>query len=111
MDEHLDGAAAIVGVAAILPDAPDVATFFVKHMNEPPPSLRSLNPRVPQKLDELVIRMMAKSPGARPVDGHRIHQDLLDIVKEQEIVAPPNADEEPARRERAARGVDGRCPG
>ncbi len=28
MDEHLDGAAAIVGVAAILPDAPDVATFW-----------------------------------------------------------------------------------
>ena len=28
MDEHPDRTAAIVGVAAILPDAPDVATFW-----------------------------------------------------------------------------------
>ena len=77
-------------------NAPDVATFFVKHMNEAPPSVRSLNPRVPQKLDELVLRMLAKSPGERPVDAHRIHQDLLEIVEEQEIAAPPVAEEEPA---------------
>jgi serine/threonine-protein kinase len=76
-------------------NAPDVATFFVKHMSEPPPAARSLNPRVPLRLDELVVRMLAKKPGDRPVDAHRIHQDLLDVVKEQEIVAPPSADEEP----------------
>ncbi len=76
-------------------NAPDVATFFVKHMNEPPPALRSLNPRVPEKLDELVVRMLAKSPSERPVDAHRIHQDLLEIVRDREIVAPPKLDEEP----------------
>jgi serine/threonine-protein kinase len=77
-------------------NAPDVATFFVKHMNEAPPPVRSRSPRVPQKLDDLVLRMLAKSPGERPVDAHRIHQDLLEIVKEQEIAAPPVAEEEPA---------------
>lgn len=76
-------------------NAPDVATFFVKHMNEPPPALRSLNPRVPEKVDELVVRMLGKSPSDRPVDAHRIHQDLLEIVREREMTAPPILEEEP----------------
>jgi tRNA A-37 threonylcarbamoyl transferase component Bud32 len=76
-------------------NAPDVATFFVKHMQEAPPALRSLNPRVPEKLDELVVRMLAKNPTDRPVDAHRIHQDLLEVMNAREMVAPPNLDEEP----------------
>ncbi len=75
-------------------EAPDVTTFFIKHMNDAPPAVRSLNPRVPQKLDDLVIRMLGKTPADRPVDAHRIHQDLLDIVREREMVAPPTADED-----------------
>ena len=74
--------------------APDVATFFVKHMNEPPPSLRLFNPKVPRALDELVVKMLAKEPKDRPVDGHRIHADLLEILKEREAPAPPTADAE-----------------
>jgi len=76
--------------------APDVATFFVKHMNEPAPSLRLRNPRVPESLDVLVRKMLEKEPKNRPVDAHRIHQDLLTIVGEREIEAPPTAGEEPA---------------
>jgi serine/threonine-protein kinase len=76
-------------------NAPDVATFFVKHMNEPPPSLRSLNPKVPPALDDLVTKMLAKGPKDRPVDAHRIHTDLLEILREREVAAPPTADEEP----------------
>jgi eukaryotic-like serine/threonine-protein kinase len=75
-------------------NAPDVAMFFVKHMEEPPPPLRSLNARVPEKLDDLVLRMLAKAPGDRPVDAHRVHQDLLEIIREREALAPPSADEE-----------------
>ncbi len=76
-------------------DAPDVATFFVKHMNEPPPSVRSKNPRVPARLDDLVVRMLAKDPKDRPADAHRVHADLLEIVRELEIAGPPAADAEP----------------
>jgi eukaryotic-like serine/threonine-protein kinase len=75
-------------------NAPDVATFFVKHMNELAPSPCTLNPEVPPKLDELVLRMLAKKPNERPVDCHRVHQDLLEIIHEREIAAPPKADEE-----------------
>ncbi|HSO32923.1 MAG TPA: hypothetical protein VLT33_10405, partial [Labilithrix sp.] len=74
--------------------APDVATFFVKHMNEPPPSLRSLNPRVPQALDELGVKMLEKDPKDRPVDAHRIHADLLEILRQREVAGPPAADAE-----------------
>ena len=75
-------------------NAPDVATFFMKHMQEPAPSVRLLNARVPEKLDDLVLRMLAKKPADRPLDCHRVHQDLLEIVAEREIAAPPNAAEE-----------------
>ncbi|HVH45962.1 MAG TPA: hypothetical protein VM925_26620, partial [Labilithrix sp.] len=77
-------------------NAPDVATFFVKHMAEPAPPVRRLNPRVPDKLDDLVQRMLAKAPTDRPVDAHRVHQDLLEIIREREAVAPPSAADEEA---------------
>jgi serine/threonine protein kinase len=76
-------------------NAPDVATFFVKHMNEPARSLQALNSRVPAALDELVGKMLAKDPKDRPIDAHRVHQDLLDILREREVAAPPTADAEP----------------
>ncbi|MBX3190238.1 MAG: protein kinase [Labilithrix sp.] len=75
--------------------APDVTSFFVKHMNEAPRSLASLNAKVPPALDDLVVKMLAKEPKDRPVDAHRVHQDLLDIQKEREGALPPSADEEP----------------
>ena len=75
-------------------NAPDVATFFVKHMEEAPPPVRSLNTRVPEKLDDLVLRMLAKQPGDRPVDAHRVHQDLLDIIGDRAGAAPPSLVEE-----------------
>jgi tRNA A-37 threonylcarbamoyl transferase component Bud32 len=72
----------------------DVTSFFIKHMSEPAPSVRVLNPRVPESLADLVAKLLAKTPAERPVDAHRIHQDLLDIIREREMVAPPTADEE-----------------
>ncbi len=76
-------------------NAPDVATFFIKHMNEPAPSLRSHVPNVPAALDELILRMLGKSPEDRPVDAHRVHQELLAIMSERSIDAPPTAEDEP----------------
>ncbi len=76
-------------------NAPDVATFFVKHMNEPARSLQLLNARVPPALDELIQKMLAKDPKDRPIDAHRVHQDLLEILREREAPAPPTAEDEP----------------
>jgi eukaryotic-like serine/threonine-protein kinase len=75
-------------------NAPDVATFFVKHMNEPARPVSALNHRVPPALDELLAKLLAKDPKDRPVDAHRVHQDLLDILRERHGAAPPSADQE-----------------
>jgi tRNA A-37 threonylcarbamoyl transferase component Bud32 len=61
-------------------DAPDIAQFFIKHLKEPPPSLKSREPAVPFELDRLVTDLMAKEPKDRPVDAHRVHADLLRIA-------------------------------
>lgn len=74
--------------------APDVATFFVKHMNEPASSLRIKNPRIPAALDDLVLRLLEKDPKARPVDAHRVHQDLLALLRDREVAAPPTPESE-----------------
>ena len=75
--------------------APDVTTFFKKHMTEAPPPASSLVAGVPPGLDDLVLRMLAKAPAERPVDAHRVHQDLLTIVSDREMTGPPSLDEEP----------------
>ena len=81
-------------LAAELPfDAPDVATFFLKHLKEPPPSLKAREPNVPEELDRLVREMMAKDPKDRPVDAHRVHTDLLRIAGALGIRAPAEIDE------------------
>jgi serine/threonine protein kinase/tetratricopeptide (TPR) repeat protein len=43
-----------------------VSALIYKHLNEPPPPLRSLRPDIPPALDELVTRMLAKQPADRP---------------------------------------------
>ena len=42
------------------------SALIYKHLNEPPPPLRSLRPDIPPALDELVTRMLAKQPADRP---------------------------------------------
>jgi serine/threonine protein kinase len=69
-------------------EAKDVATFFVKHMKEAPPTMRSIDPKVPAALDELALGMMEKEPADRPVDAHRVHADLVAIAQELKIRVP-----------------------
>lgn len=45
------------------------------HCVEPPPPLRDVNPSVPQALEELVLRCLAKSPNDRP-------QSCADLLKQ-----------------------------
>ncbi len=43
-----------------------ISALIYKHLNEPPPPLRRLRPEIPQALDELITRMLAKMPADRP---------------------------------------------
>lgn len=69
-------------------DAADIAAFFSKHLKEPPRSPRSLNPRIPLPLEELILRLLAKDPKDRPVDAHRVHADLLEMARDADITIP-----------------------
>ena len=73
-------------------DAPDIATFFVKHLRDVPPPPSSRNRQVPPALDALVAGMLAKEPGDRPVDGHRVQAVLLEIIESLSLPAPPSAE-------------------
>ncbi len=61
-------------------DAPDVASYFIKHLKEEPPGPRTLDDSIPEALDQLVLQLMAKDPADRPVDAHRLHNDLVAIA-------------------------------
>ncbi|MFO0662599.1 MAG: protein kinase [Polyangiaceae bacterium] len=58
-------------------EAPDVGTYFVKHLREPPPSARAKNPAVTPGLEDLIQRLLAKDAKARPVDAHSLEAELL----------------------------------
>ena len=68
-------------------DAPDTSDSTAKamaicyqHVNTPVPSARFLNPAVPVELDDLVRRMMAKSPADRPANAAEAAQFLERVV-------------------------------
>lgn len=71
-------------------DAPDIATFFVKHLRDAPPPPSAKNAEVPPELDALVAAMLAKEPDQRPVDGHRIQTTALEILAALSLDAPPS---------------------
>ncbi|MEO8876702.1 MAG: protein kinase, partial [Polyangiaceae bacterium] len=72
-------------------DSNDIATFFVKHLKEMPASLRVRDPKIPQELDELILKLLAKDPKARPVDAHRVHQELIALAEKAHIPIPSEA--------------------
>ncbi|RYE92395.1 MAG: serine/threonine protein kinase, partial [Myxococcales bacterium] len=53
-------------------DAPDIPSFFVKHLKEAPPKIRQKYPDVPEVIESLIERLMAKDPKQRPVDAHAV---------------------------------------
>jgi tRNA A-37 threonylcarbamoyl transferase component Bud32 len=77
-------------------DAPDIASFFVKHLKEKPLPIRELRPDAPEALCALIDRLMAKDPAARPVDAHRTVLDLVAIAAEVGAPIPPDPVADPA---------------
>jgi hypothetical protein len=86
-------------------EAKDATTFLVKHMKEVPRPPRALNPRIPKRLDALVVSLLEKDPRGRPVDAHRVEQDLVSIARELTIPLPPDADKDDTSSRRPARSL------
>jgi serine/threonine-protein kinase len=60
--------------------ADNLPGILIKHMQEAPPALSSLVPNIPRRLDELVMKLLAKKPEDRPVDAHQVIKELLPLV-------------------------------
>ncbi len=63
--------------------------MLLKHISEPPPSLRSLAPEVPEALERIVLRALAKEPEER-------YQNMADMVADMEALGPFSIVTQPA---------------
>ncbi|MGA3565421.1 protein kinase domain-containing protein [Melissospora conviva] len=51
-----------------------------EHLHKPPMPLRTGRPDVPEALDELVLRLLAKAPDQRPADAYEVYEALLPLL-------------------------------
>jgi serine/threonine-protein kinase len=54
----------------------DPVSIASKHVDEPPPSLRDANPDIPEPLDALTTRLLAKDPEDRYASAFELAEDL-----------------------------------
>ncbi|MDD9969586.1 MAG: serine/threonine-protein kinase, partial [Myxococcales bacterium] len=54
--------------------------LLVKHVNEPPPQPSDVKPGIPEEVDELVLKMIAKSPEHRHRDAYHLAEDLQQLL-------------------------------
>ena len=67
--------------------AEDPVALAMKHVNEPPPSPREANPEVPEALDALTTKLLAK----KPEDRYASAADLADDLERVRSGLPPTA--------------------
>jgi len=69
----------------------NVARVLASHVSEPPRPLWGVIPGVPQEVDALVARCLAKSPADRPRDGEELRVLLDDVLARLEPQRSPSA--------------------
>jgi serine/threonine protein kinase len=60
-------------------DAETPLAVILKHLNEPIPSARSLRPDLPEAIDRIIIKLMAKDPIARYQSANEVITDLEQV--------------------------------
>jgi serine/threonine-protein kinase len=77
-------------------EANDIPTWFIKHMKEVPPPLRSVVPDAPEPLERLIASLLAKDAKDRPVDAHSVHGELVEISRRLRVPVPVEPEAEAA---------------
>jgi predicted nucleic acid-binding Zn-ribbon protein len=75
--------------------ADDIPAFLILHLQAQPPKPSELVPNVPRRLEELILKLLAKKPEERPVDAHQVEKELA-------AMAPADAAELPAQHQAVA---------
>lgn len=59
----------------------DLVPLLMMQVNEPPPTLRSQNPDLPEELEELTLRLLAKNPADRVQSCRELSIELRRIMR------------------------------
>ena len=70
-------------------DAETPLAIILKHLNEPTPSAQSFNPELPEAIDQIIWRLMAKDPADRYQTANELIADLERV--EQGVPLPNKA--------------------
>jgi serine/threonine protein kinase len=76
--------------------------LILKHLNEPIPSAYNIHPGLPEEVDALIIRMMAKEPEERYQNANTVIEDVKDLeasISNSPTTARTRPVELPPRRE------------
>ncbi|MBI2373922.1 MAG: protein kinase [Deltaproteobacteria bacterium] len=68
---------------------PEMMRVLVKHMREPPPSPRSLDPNLPESIERLILKLLEKRPEDRYPSCRAVAEDLRSI-KSQLLSSRPS---------------------
>ncbi|TVR03670.1 MAG: serine/threonine protein kinase [Deltaproteobacteria bacterium] len=60
----------------------ETVPLLLMHVGEPPPDPRSINPRIPDPLAELILRMLAKDPSHRPKSCADLRREFETVQQE-----------------------------
>ncbi|WP_037608136.1 serine/threonine-protein kinase [Streptacidiphilus rugosus] len=68
--------------------APTDVGVLHQHLYEQPQPLRELRPEVPQSLEALVLRLLAKDQQARPASAAEVHRELVALLPVRGVPGP-----------------------
>ncbi|MDP6353963.1 MAG: protein kinase [Planctomycetota bacterium] len=68
-----------------------ISSVLKSHIQDPPPNLRMMNPKVSEDFAILIGRMMAKKPEHRFKDGNVLASELADFTQTRRTTAPADA--------------------
>lgn len=85
---------------------PDAFAVVLAHLRDTPPRAASLRPDVPQALDDVLARTLAKDPARRPRDARALADELGRSLGAAPDPGPPRTRELPSQRTGEEQAVD-----